>query len=325
MTNNKKSILLVYKYKLMSMDILSDILKQVRLDGGVYFRCEFSSPWGMDIKPMPVAEFHVVVRGTCWLHLPGEAQPVALQGGDLVAFPHGDAHSLTDAADNCVTLPAEDIIAGQNLDNYGPVTHGGKGLPTSVLCGYFKFDKEHPHPLVSALPRLIHIRGADSHDLAWLQTTLNFMSHETRAAKPGADAVVNGLVRVLFVQMMRAHIEQTQAPTGLLAALADRQIGEALQQMHKSPQQRWSLETLARRVGMSRSAFASRFHQLAGETPMQYLTHWRMRKACELLRETRLGMADIAEQAGYQSEAAFGKAFKKSIGTSPGAYRKGSG
>ena len=180
------------------MDVLSDILRSVHLGGGVYFRCEFSAPWGMDIKPTQVAEFHIIVRGNCWLRMPGRSAPVPLQGGDLVAFPHGDAHSLVDAPES-VALPAEEIVQGQNLDDYGPVTYGGSGLPATVLCGYFQFDRDHPHPLVAALPSLIHIRGTDSHDFAWLQTAINFMIHETRTAKPGSEAVVNRLAEVLFV------------------------------------------------------------------------------------------------------------------------------
>ncbi len=303
------------------MDVLSDILRSVHLGGGVYFRCEFSAPWGMDIKPTPVAEFHIIVRGNCWLRMPGRSTPIPLQGGDLVAFPHGDAHTLVDAPEG-VALPAEEILQGQNLDHYGPVTYGGRGLPATVLCGYFQFDHDHPHPLVAALPPLIHIRSADSYDFAWLQTALNFMIHETRTAKPGAEAVVNRLAEVLFVQMVRAYIAQSEAPLGMLAAIADRQIGSALQLMHQAPQQPWTLAGLAQQVGMSRSAFAARFNQLVGHTPMQYLTLWRMQKARELLSETRLSTAEIAEQVGYRSDAAFGKVFKKAVGTGPGAYRR---
>jgi AraC-like DNA-binding protein len=276
----------------------------------------------MDIKPTEVAEFHIIVRGNCWLRMPGRSAPIALQGGDLVAFPHGDAHSLVDAPEGA-TRAAEEIIEGQNLEDYGPVTYGGSGLPASVLCGYFRLDREHPHPLVAALPSLIHIRGTDSHEFAWLQTAINFMIHETREARPGTEAVVNRLAEVLFVQMVRAHIAQSQAPTGMLAAISDRKIGAALRHMHQAPQQPWTLASLAQKVGMSRSAFAALFSQLVGQTPMQYLAYWRMQKARELLSETRLGTAAIAEQVGYQSEASFGKVFKKIVGKGPGAYRRG--
>lgn len=305
------------------MDVLSDILRSVHLGGGVYFRCEFSSPWGMEIKPTAVAEFHIIVRGSCWLRMPGLSAPIPLHGGDLVAFPHGDPHGLVDSPEGAAR-PAEEIVQGQSLDHYGPVTYGGNGLPATVLCGYFELDRDRPHPLVAALPSLIHIRGTDSDDFAWLQTTIQFMIQETRTARPGADAVVNRLAEVLLVQMVRAYIAQAGTPPGMLAAIADKQIGSALQLMHQAPQQPWSLASLSQRIGMSRSAFAVRFNQLVGQTPMQYLTFWRMQKARELLHESRLSTAAIAEQVGYQSEAAFSKVFKKAVGTGPGAYRRGS-
>ena len=208
----------------------------------------------------------------------GMAEPVPLHGGDLVVFPHGDAHALLDSPEG-VARPAEEIIEGRNLDNYGPVTYGGAGLPASVLCGYFEFDRGNPHPLVQALPPLILIRGADGLDFAWLQTAINFMIHETKNARPGSQAVVSRLAEVLFVQMMRAHITQSGESSGILAAISDKQIGAALQLMHGAPEKNWDLIELSRNVGMSRSGFAARFHQLVNQTPMQYLTFWRMQKA----------------------------------------------
>jgi AraC-like DNA-binding protein len=303
------------------MDVLSDVLTSIHLGGGVYFRCEMSAPWGMAIPRTEVAEFHVIVRGHCWLRRPDRQELVALQGGDVVAFLHGGAHGLVDAPER-PELPAAEIMEGQSLENFGPVKHGGGGAPASILCGYFEFDRDSLHPLVAALPPFIHLRGAESSGFAWLQTALNFMIHETLEAKPGAEAVVGRLAGVLFVQMVRTYIEQTESPPAMLAAIADRQVGAALALMHKTPAQAWTLDTLARGAGMSRSALAARFHQLVGDTPMQYLTMWRMQLARKLLGESALSTAAIAERVGYQSEAAFGKAFKKTVGTGPGAYRR---
>lgn len=321
MIHTGKSKFHARKYGNGFVDVLTDILRSLRLGGGVYFRCEFSAPWGMDIPPTPVAEFHVIVRGTCWLRLSGLKDPIPLHGGDLVAFPHGDAHALVDSPSG-IALPPEQILEGQNLDNYGPVVYGGNGLPASILCGYFRFDRESRHPLVAALPPLIHIRQADSHEFTWLQTALNFMIHETRAARPGAEAVVDRLVEVLFIQMVRTYIQQSQTPLGIMAAISDKQIGAALHHVHRNPAHPWTLDALARHAGVSRSAFASRFNRLVGQTPMQYLTFWRMQKARELLADARLSTSAVAEQVGYLSEAAFSKAFKKVIGTGPGAFRR---
>jgi AraC-like DNA-binding protein len=304
------------------MDVLSDVLTSIHLGGGVRFRCELSAPWGMAMKATPSAEFHVIVRGSCWLRIPGRREPIALQGGDLVAFLHGSAHRLADAPGR-EGRPVEEILEGQSVEHYGPVTHGGGGLPASILCGYFEFDRDSLHPLVAALPPFIHLRGTDSSEFAWLQTALNFMIHETKAARPGAEAVVNRLAGVLFVQMVRTYIEQSESPPAVLAAIADKQVGAALEFMHRAPEHAWTLETLARRAGTSRSALAARFHRLVGETPMQYLTMWRMQMARRLLGETGLGTAAIAERVGYLSEAAFSKAFKKAVGKGPGAYRRG--
>lgn len=304
------------------MDVLSDVLTSIRLGGGVYFRCEMSAPWGMAMPPTSAAEFHVVVRGNCWLRLPDHEDLILLQGGDVVAFPHGGAHGLLDAP-HSEERPAAEIIEGQSVENFGPVTHGGGGLPASILCGYFEYDRDSLHPLVAALPPFIHLHGAGSSDFAWLHTALNFMIHETLAAKPGAEAVVSRLAGVLFVQMVRAYIEQSDSPPAMLAAIADKQIGRVLALMHKDPARAWTLDTLARSAGMSRSALAARFHQLVGHTPMQYLTMWRMQLARKFLGESSSSTSAIAERVGYQSEAAFSKAFKKAVGTGPGAYRRG--
>lgn len=303
------------------MDALTDILKSLRLSGGVYFRCELSSPWGMDIGQTSVAEFHVVARGSCWLKLTDEKSLVCLEAGDVVVFPHGHAHVLLDAPES-VALPMKAVIGNQKTENYGPVVYGGGGMLANILCGYFEFDRKIRSPLLDALPPFIHIKGADATELSWLQTTINFICYETRAAGHGTEAVVNRLVEVLFIQIMRAYITQSTMPLGILGAIADAKVGLALNAMHQKPEYNWSLEDLAQQAGMSRTAFAQRFHTLAGQTPMHYLTIWRMQKAKELLESSNMTMPAIAEQTGYQSEASFSKAFKKCMGISPGACRR---
>lgn len=255
------------------------------------------------------------------LRVAGLKHPVALGSGDLVVLPRGDAHSLIDSPGS-TARPAERIVRGQNLDNYGPVTYGGAGLPAEVLCGYFEFDQSRPHPIVAGLPALVHIRNTDRDDIGWLQAALNFMIHETKAAKPGAELVVSRLAEVLFVQVIRAYLQQAEAPPGIWAAIADKRIGAALQLMHQAPQKGWTLETLARQVGLSRSAFAAQFSELVGNTPLRYLTALRMQRAQELLKDPGLSTAAVAAEVGYQSEAAFGKAFKKYVGKGPGSYRR---
>lgn len=305
----------------MTPDVLTDILRSLHLRGGVHFRCDFSAPWGMEMKPSRAAEFHLITRGQCWLRLKSRRDPIPLLAGDVVVFPHGDAHAIVDAPDSRA-IPAEKIVANQNLDRYGPVVFGGDGMRADILCGYFEFDRAARHPLLAALPPLIHIRGADAGDFAWLQAAVGFIAHETRESRPGADAVVNRLVEVLFIQVLRAYIEQAEVPPGILAAIADKQIGAALALLHNAPEKPWSLASLGRDVAMSRSAFAARFARLVGQPPMQYLALMRMEKARELLRAGGTNAAAVAAKVGYRSEAAFGKAFKKMVGTGPGAFRR---
>jgi AraC-like DNA-binding protein len=303
------------------MDVLSDILGSVHLRGGIHFRCEFAAPWGIAMQETGDAPFHVVVRGNFWLRVPSRSDPIALHAGDLIVLPHGGAHALLDAPDG-TARPVAEVIAGQSLDHFGPVVNDADGPPASILCGYFRFDRDPPHPLLDALPQLIHIHGTDSHELAWLQSSLNFMIQETRTARPGAEAVVDRLAAVLFIQVLRAYVERSDSPPGMLAALSDRQIGAALELMHRQPQNAWTLEALARRIGLSRSVFAARFRQLVRQTPLQYLTFWRMQLARTQLTTTALPIALIAERAGYGSEASFSKTFKKVVGMAPGQYRR---
>lgn len=257
---------------------LTDILKSLRLSGGVYFRCELSAPWRMDIGQTSVAEFHVVARGRCWLKVVGEETPICLEAGDVVVFPHGHAHVLLDAPES-LALSMNVVIGSQKTENYGPVVYGGGGMPANILCGYFEFDRKIHSPLLDALPPFIHIKGADVTELSWLQTTINFICHETRASGYGTESVVNRLVEVLFIQIMRAYITQSTMPLGVLGAIADAKVGLALNAMHQKPEYNWILDELAQRAGMSRTAFSQRFHALAGQTPMHYLTMWRMQKA----------------------------------------------
>jgi hypothetical protein len=178
------------------MDALGDILRSAHLSGGVYFRCEFSAPWGMQMPGTPMAEFHVIVRGQCWLRVPGEKNPIPLRGGDVAVFMTGGPHALLDSP-KAKALPPEIVLNGQNLENFGPVTFGGGGAPATVLCGYFRFDPASRHPLIGALPSFIHVRDPDDASTASLQTVVTLMMQETRAARPGAEVVINRLCEVL--------------------------------------------------------------------------------------------------------------------------------
>ena len=303
------------------MDALTNILSSLKMEGGVSYRCEFSAPWGMKIGQTQVAEFHIIVRGNCWLKMAEEAEPIHLQSGDLLVFPHGHGHELLDFPTS-KTTPAEEIVGEKEIQHYGPVTFGNGGVPATLLCGYFKFDTHVQHPLLESLPSYIHIRGTDAMEFSLLQSTINFISFETKEPRPGHQAVVKRLVEVLFIQILRAYITQSKMPIGILTAIADPKIGMALNSMHQHLEQNWTLDKLAKQAGMSRSAFAMRFHELTGQTTIHYLTFCRMSQAKDLLISTNSSMSKISESVGYQSEAAFSKAFKKNLGIAPGSYRR---
>jgi AraC-like DNA-binding protein len=305
----------------MLADALSDILRSVHLSGGVYFRCEFTAPWGMEVPANPDAEFHVVVRGQCWLARPGEKEPIPLQAGDVVVFLDGSRHRLLDTPRGKALSP-EKIIGDQSLANFGPVAYGGGGAPVTILCGYFRFNRDSAHPLLAALPNFMHVPGAQFGEA---DAIIGLMQRETKHAAPGTEAVVDRLSEVLFIQILRAHIQQTENANGMLAALRDRKVCAALGCMHQYPEKPWTLESLATELGMSRSAFTARFTALVRQTPMQYLSAWRIEQARLMLRETRLSTAAIVEKVGYGSEAAFGKAFKRRVGVGPGVYRRRAG
>jgi AraC-like DNA-binding protein len=268
----------------------------------------------MEVPSNPDAEFHVVARGQCWLVRSDRKEPISLVAGDVVVFLDGSRHRLLDTPQG-KALSAEKIVGEQNLTNFGPVVHGGGGAPVTILCGYFRFSRDSTHPLLAALPDFIHVHGAQSSDA---DAIISLMQRETKHAAPGANAVVDRLSEVLFIQILREYIQQLDDAAGVLGALRDRKVCAALGCMHQHPEKPWTLDSLARELGMSRSSFAARFALLMRHTPMQYLTGWRIELARRMLRETNLSIGAIAERVGYGSEEAFGKAFKRRIGTGPG-------
>lgn len=264
--------------------------------------------------------FHVVAAGRCWLAIEGAA-PRLLQPGDLALIPRGEGHRLLSepgaTADPLFDLPHEHVS-----ERYAVLRHGAGGEPASLICGAVRFDHPAAHSLLRLLPATIVIEGSDSSQSEWLHTTLRFMAAEARSLRPGGDTVITRLADILVIQAIRAWITQAPAAqTGWLGALRDRQIGRAIALIHRDPARPWTLATLAAEVAMSRSAFAARFSQLVGEPAMHYAARWRMHVALTRLKESDAPLADLAVRLGYQSEAAFSRAFKRVIGISPGAAR----
>ncbi|MBI1194909.1 MAG: helix-turn-helix domain-containing protein [Gammaproteobacteria bacterium] len=293
------------------MDVLSDILRTLHLRAEVFLHACFRGDWAVDTSGERRATFHMVARGGCWLHMPDGREPVALAGGDLVVFPHDAMHTLS----NSEYAPAADFPRNQlpAPDVAGPAVN--------LICGYFEFERHSWNPLLESLPDVIVIRNEASAAVPLMDTLGRFLYYEVDSEHIGGSLLIDKLSEILFVLVVRSHIKDGN-DNGFIGALADAQIGKALSKMHEAPSHAWTVESLAKAAGMSRSVFAERFSRLAGMSPMQYLTRWRMTQANELFLTTEKSVAQVAERCGYQSEVAFAKAFKKQFGYGPGRARR---
>jgi AraC-like DNA-binding protein len=307
---------------LQSADPLGEALHFLRMSGSYYCRSELTAPFGLQMPSASgCAAFHVVTDGRCWLEAEGTERRMLLPG-DFALVTRGQGHRLvSDARVHCT--PITEIEHEQVSERYGVLRHGGGGAPTSVICGVVAFDHPAARQLIELLPPVIHIEGASIDPSDWLQSMLRFMAAEARAMRPGGETVITRIADILVIQAIRAWIDRDPgAQHGWLGALQDPQLGRAIARVHRDPAHAWSLAALAAEAGMSRSAFAARFTAQVGEPAMHYVTRWRMNLALTLLREQDVGIAETASRLGYQSEAAFSRAFKRYIGIAPGSARR---
>ena len=300
------------------MDVLSDILTTLRLRGTVYFQADFRAPWGMDIKGGAMANFHLVVHGSCWLRGPGQQGLQELHQGDLVVVSHGDRHALLHSPDSAA-LPAESVIGVENESGPRPI-YGGRGTATTLICGHYEYDRAGMHPLLRALPALIHLRREQQTE--WIATASQLTVLESNSTEDGCGAVVDRLAEVLLIQVIRAYAAKLTDQKGFLAALAEPTVAAALSLLHEEPARSWQLADLASACGVSRTIIVERFKQTLGVAPIQYLTEWRMHKAREYLMTSDASVAQVAERVGYASEWSFSKAFNRVFGEGPGAARR---
>lgn len=301
-------------------DILGDLLASLRMTTLVYGRIELGEPWGLRFPDLPdAASLYLLVRGSARLEADRSSPPIVLSAGDVALLPNGGSHALRDRRDS----PLHDLtVEGcRGAKAAGPLHVGGQGAQTSLVAGTFRYGSGRRFPLFENLPPVIHISASDPNASPWLSSTVQLLIAESAARSPGGTVVVSRLVDVLFVQALRTFILGSTCTESGLRALGDAPIGKALQLVHDRPTEAWTVEGLARAVGLSRSAFAARFTELVGEPPLEYIGRWRMTKAAELLRESDLPLGDVAERAGYHSEAAFSRAFKRVIGASPADWR----
>jgi len=318
----------------MTVDVLSDVLRAMRLTGAVYFDFDLSAPWILEAPPsreiagqvMPdaqrVIEYHLIARGDCWGHAVGQ-QPIALREGDLIVFPQGDAHVLSSAPG---MRAAPDLSKFARTSTPLPMVYelgGGGPERARIVCCFLGCDDRPYNPLLAALPATIHLSAAGpTSATGWLGTLMSIASNESGSARPGGENVLGRLSELMFVEAIRRYIE-TLAPTqsGWLAGLRDPVVGQALAALHGEPGESWTVDRLARSAGVSRSVLAERFTETVGQPPMQYLALWRMQLASRLLAEGER-ISAVATCCGYRSEAAFSRAFKKLVGQAPASWRR---
>ena len=303
-------------------DLLGEGLHYLRMSGTFYCRSDLTAPWGLTLPAMPEwMWFHVVTSGRCRLEVDG-AEAQLLQPGDFALVPHGEGHRLRSGPD--ATAPIiYDIPHEFVSDRYAVLRHGGGGAAVNLVCGAVRFDHPAAHNLLNVLPRMIYVEAANSPDTEWMQSTLRLMATEARRSRPGGETVITRLSDILVIQAIRSWIENDPAArTGWLGALRDPQIGRAIAMIHRDPARAWTVASLAAEVAMSRSAFAARFTTLVHEPAMQYVTRWRMQIAVNELSEDGAVVGELANRLGYHSEAAFSRAFKRTIGVPPGAITR---
>ncbi len=291
-------------------DPLSLLLTRLALSAEVYVDGNFCGTWAVDTAGSRRIPFHLIGSGEAWLHF-GKEGPQRLVEKDIVLFPR-DAHHIISQSNE---RPEEHQV-NTPMSNDGATTH--------MVCGFFEFKNALVYPLLDALPEVVVLRADSSRQARRIQWLIDLMLMELRDAKPGSYAVVDQLAYLLFVEILRQQVESGSLAKGLLVALFDVRVGRALSAIHQNPESSWTLATLADISAMSRSNFADRFSRLVGLTPMKYLTVARMAEASRLLTTTDMSTASIAEISGYESEAAFRKAFKSTQGVTPGAIRAAS-
>lgn len=306
-------------------DVLSDVLETLRFTTLLFGRFELSAPWAIRVPRKPTSSFYVLLRGHVRLTVEGAERPFSLAAGDIALIPHGAAHSLDDGTQRSGALrdviPVEQLVG--SLSSSSPRRLGGDGPASTLVSGCFQLAAGIRSPLLDALPPAIHLtQDSASAAAPSLVATVQLLDAESEARAPGRALVLGRLADVLLVQALRVQAALAGPAPGGWPALADPAVGAALGLIHGKPGEPWTVESLAAAVGLSRSAFAARFHELVGAPPMQYLAEWRMAKAAQLLRETHDSIARIAERSGYDSDASFNKAFKRWRGIGPGAYRR---
>jgi AraC-like DNA-binding protein len=319
----------------MPADALSDVLRTVRLTGAMFFDVVAKAPWvaeqpGPEMilpKILPGAEhliaYHVVTEGQCYAYTIG-GEAIAVRAGEVVVFTKGEPHVMS-SAPGMRGDPFRPSVIDAGLTRQLPfmINYGGTGPATKVVCGFLACDARPFNPLLENLPSVIKAGDSPTDDTGWFGQFIRFAMMEAVNRRVGGESVLAKLSELMFIEVIRRYLEALPPEqTGWLAGLRDPFVGKALTLLHAAPAQNWTLENLAKEIGLSRALLAERFSDIVGVPPMRYLTKWRMQIASELLRGGGANVATVAFEVGYASEAAFSRAFKKMVGVSPSHWRR---
>lgn len=316
------------------MDIIDSVLDGLQLHSTVFARLELTGDWGFAKSALPGAPFHIILSGEAWIELAFQSKLFRLRPGDVVILPKGEAHNLM-AKPGATLVPFQQVLAKAGSQRWTPGIRikptrmklgTGDGPITHMISGVFGFGDRRENPLLEALPRLFHLKADQADEdspRAWLRSTLKSLETEVDSGRPGAGAVAARLADILLIQAVRTYLAtSTPKYRGWLRGMVDPRLSRVLSQIHAHPERSWSVATLAAVASMSRSRFAAYFQEVIGQTPIDYLTGWRMYNAAGDLMSANIGLTVMAEKAGYKSEVAFSKAFKRWAGCSPATYKR---
>lgn len=299
------------------MDALSEILEVIKHKGIVYEKIDFSAPWGIELPDDTNSQFWRLVKGNCIVTIPGEST-IEMKEGDTVLVPNGAAHWISDSKDSKRISSAEFLKARDSGSHF----FSGPGDKTIMIGGHFAFEKKPGHPFLKDLPKVIHINNLDPDVNIWLKMTCDLIFNELDQEQLGSRKMINSLADAVFIHIIRAYLQQAKDSDGFLSALQDDRISSALKMMQYAPGENWTIDQLSKHAGMSRSSFCIAFKKRVGETPLEYLTNWRITKAKEFLIQGNEKINEVALKVGYQSEAAFSRIFKSKVMQTPSAFKQ---
>jgi len=315
------------------MDVLSEVLKAIKLDGAMFYNAEFSAPWCFRQPPSHIMAsylsrdskhviiYHLLTEGRGYAHVEGVDRPVPLNTGDIVIFPHGDSHIMGNGS------PVKPVDSAQELqrvlsEGLTVSRQGGGGEITKFVCGYMACEPQLSRVFLGGLPPILKVNIRNDASGQWLENSIRYSVGDGATSRPGGEAVLAKLSEVLFIETLRRYIALLPPEqTGWLAGVRDQEVGKALALLHRRPAHPWTIVALANEVGTSRSVLAERFRRYLSETPIAYLTRWRLQLGAQLLKSTSNSVAQIAAEVGYESEPAFNRAFKREFGLPPARFR----